>query len=320
MSEVLEQIAKVGIVPLAVLNDPADAVPLAEALRDGGIPVAEVTFRTPAVAEAIARIAAEVPDVLVGAGTVHTVEQAERAVRSGAKFIVTPGIHPEVVNWCIRHEIAVVPGVASPSDVEMATHFGLNLCKFFPAEAYGGVKTLKALAGPYQGVRFLPTGGVNETNMLDYLNLPNVAAVGGSFTCPDAMVKEKQWDDIRKLCRELIYKTLGFELAHVGVNTRDEADARQVAERFSRLLGLPVQETPGSFFSGGLIEVLKGKYLGDMGHIAINTRDIGRAKDYLSDLGVAFDESTAFLDESGRLKTIYLREMVGGFAVHLRQK
>lgn len=203
MSDVLQIIEKTRFVPLVVLDDAEDAVPFGKALIAGGIPIAEVTFRTAAAEETIRRMS-QLPELLVGAGTVHNIAQAEAAVQAGARFIVTPGMNPAVVRWCQEHEVAVVPGTVSPADLEVALELGLSVCKFFPAEAYGGVKTLKALAGPYAGIRFMPTGGVNAKNMADYLSLPNVLAVGGSFMAPDALVKEKKWDEITALCQSII--------------------------------------------------------------------------------------------------------------------
>ena len=319
MSENLQRISQIGFVPLVVLDDPEDALPLAKALQAGGIPVAEVTFRTDAAKECIARMAQGAPEVLVGAGTVHTVEQAEAAVQAGAKFIVTPGFNPDVVDWCVKNKVDVVPGVVSPADIEQAMSFGLTVCKFFPAAAYGGTKTLKALAGPYAGIRFLPTGGVNEENMLDYLALPNVAAVGGSFTCPDSLVKAKDWAGITSLCQRLIQKMLGFELAHVGINTKDAEDACNVAGRLGFLFGKTVTETPGAYFPGSIAEVVKGSYLGEMGHIGINTRDMDRAIAYFERIGVELDHSTEAINGEGKIGAIYFKEQIGGFAVHLRR-
>ena len=203
MSDVLQIIENTRFVPLVVLDDADDAVPFAKALAAGGIPIAEVTFRTAAAEETILRMSQEVPEVLVDAGTVHNTAQAEAAVNAGARFIVTPGMNPKVVTWCQAHQVAVVPGTVTPADLEVALELGLSVCKFFPAEAYGGVKTLKALAGPYAGIRFMPTGGVNAKNMNDYLALPNVIAVGGSFMAPDSLVKAKQWEEITALCQSI---------------------------------------------------------------------------------------------------------------------
>lgn len=200
-SKVVEKIFEVKMVPLVVLEDENDAVPMAKALVEGGIPIAEVTFRTKAAKAVIEKMSREVPEILVGAGTVHNVEQAADAVEAGAKFIVTPGFNREVVEWCLEREIDVVPGTVTPSDLEQALSMGLSFCKFFPAEAYGGIKTLKALAGPYADIKFMPTGGINETNWKDYLALDNVAAIGGSFMVPMSMVKEKNWDGIKEICK-----------------------------------------------------------------------------------------------------------------------
>ncbi len=200
---VLETIRTIQLVPLIVLDDAKDAPCFARALVNGGIPIAEVTFRTAAAEETIRKMNSEVPDILVGAGTVHTCEQAQTAVNAGAQFIVTPGMNPAVVRWCQEHEVAVIPGTVTPADLEVALQLGLSVCKFFPAEAYGGVKTLKALAGPYAEISFMPTGGVNEANMNDYLSLANVIAVGGSFMAPNALVKGKRWDEITALCQSI---------------------------------------------------------------------------------------------------------------------
>lgn len=319
MSDQLKRISEIGFVPLFAMQDSKDAGLLAKALYQGGIPVAEITFRTDAALDCIKKMKEEVPQLMVGAGTVHTVEQAEAAVRAGATYIVTPGFHGEVVRWCMDNKVDIIPGTASPADVEQALDFGIEMCKFFPAEAYGGVKTLKALAGPYAGISFLPTGGVNENNMLDYLALPNVAAVGGSFICPGKMIESKDWDGISAYCHSLVHKLLGFELAHVGINTKDADEAKQVAERLSFLFGKTMTEFLGAFFAGSIAEVVKGTYLGTMGHIGINTRDMERAAAYFGRLGIEFDADTESRDAQGRLNAVYFKEQIGGFAVHLRR-
>ncbi len=320
MSKNMEKIFEIGLVPLVVLDNAADAVPLAKALVAGGIPVAEVTFRTDAAKDAIAQMAQHVPDLMVGAGTVHTVEKAKEAVEAGAQFIVTPGFIPDVVRYCVENDIDIIPGTVSPADIEQAMSFGLTTCKFFPAEAYGGVKTLKALAGPYADIRFMPTGGVNAENMNEYLSLPNVAAVGGSFMLPGSLVKEKNWAGITALCQETLKKALGFELLHVGINTKDKEESLQVAGKLASLFGLPVTEFPGAYFAGSMFEVIKGKFLGAMGHIAISTCDIDRAVPYFKRMGVAFQEETASYDDNGNLISIYFAEEIGGFALHLRRR
>jgi 2-dehydro-3-deoxyphosphogluconate aldolase/(4S)-4-hydroxy-2-oxoglutarate aldolase len=320
MGNAIDYISDIGLVPLIVLENEDDAAPLGKALVSGGIPIAEVTLRTPAALKVIETMSRQVPEILVGAGTVHNVEQAKSAVEAGAKFIVTPGLNPKVTAWCKEHEIDVIPGTVTPSDLEHALDMGITTCKFFPAEAYGGVKTLKALAGPYKDIRFMPTGGINENNMLDYLALENVMAVGGSFMAPDKLVKEKQWDQIASLCRQSINKMLGFSLLHVGINTKDSEDALSTAEQLSSLFSLPVTEYPGAYFAGSMVEVIKGKFLGTNGHIAVLTNDIDRAVSYFTRRRIAFDMETANRDGNGKLVTIYFKDEIGGFAIHLRRK
>ncbi|MCI1984498.1 MAG: bifunctional 4-hydroxy-2-oxoglutarate aldolase/2-dehydro-3-deoxy-phosphogluconate aldolase [Bifidobacteriaceae bacterium] len=203
----IEFIRSIGIVPLVTLNSPDEAVPLARALAKGGIPIAEVTFRSAAALEGMRRIHAEVPEVMLIAGTVHSVDQARRAVAAGCTGVVTPSFDEQVVDWCIGSDLLVMPGTAAPSDIEKAWDRGLRLAKFFPAEAYGGVKTLKALSGPFSDMSFLPTGGVNLNNARDYISLPNVFAIGGSFPVPSKAQHEGDWDTIIKTCvtaRELV--------------------------------------------------------------------------------------------------------------------
>ena len=204
--KILEDIGAIGIVPLVVLEDAKKAAPLAHALCDGGIPIAEVTFRTLAAAEAIRIMARECPDMMVGSGTVHNVDQAMMTLDNGGKFVITPGFNPKVVDWCLKHNLAVCPGTVAPSDMEQALDFGLEVVKFFPAGAYGGVKTLKALMGPYAQLKFVPTGGVNLENMHEYLSLKNVAAVGGSFVPDPKMVAAEDYAGISASCRTLLQK------------------------------------------------------------------------------------------------------------------
>lgn len=321
MSQVnMDKIFEVGIVPLIVLDDVADAVPMAKALVAGGIPIAEVTLRTAAGLDVISVMDKEVPEILVGAGTVHNVEEAKAAVAAGAKFIVTPGFQPDVVAWCVSEKIDIVPGTVVPSDIEEAMTYGLTVCKFFPAEAYGGVSTLKALAGPYAGIKFMPTGGVSQKNMREYLDLPNVAAIGGSFMVPNDLVKQKNWDGITRLCQEAMKTMLGFEVGHVGMNVESEEKAHQVANTLGSLFLQEVREAPGAYFAGSIAEVMKVSYLGKKGHICIDTLDLERALAFLKAQGTKFNEESATYDENGKLSVIYLQEEVGDFAFHLRRK
>jgi len=195
---ILDKLALHRLVPVIALQESSHAAPLADALLAGGLPVAEVTFRTPAAAESI-RIMAERPDLLVGAGTVLKVDQVKQAVDNGAKFMVSPGFNPRVVAYCIENSIPITPGISNPTDIEMALEFGLTCVKFFPAEAMGGIKTLKAISAPYGGLRFIPTGGITEKNLADYLGFSRVLACGGSWMVPSDKIGAGRFDEVTAL-------------------------------------------------------------------------------------------------------------------------
>jgi 2-dehydro-3-deoxyphosphogluconate aldolase / (4S)-4-hydroxy-2-oxoglutarate aldolase len=196
-AEVLTQLRATRIVPVIVIDDPADAVPLATALSDGGLPCAEITFRTAGALEALRRIRDERPAMLAGAGTVLTPKQAADARGAGAQFVVAPGFSPAVVDYCVEHDIPVFPGVCTPTEIEAALERGLDVLKFFPAEPMGGINFLKAIAAPYVGVRFMPTGGINAANVLSYLAFNRVVACGGSWMAPSDWIAAKQFDRVR---------------------------------------------------------------------------------------------------------------------------
>ena len=204
MHPMFEQLAAVRLVPVIVINDAKHAVPLAKALCDGGLPCAEVTFRTAAAADAIRAIADAVPDMLLGAGTVLTPAQVDQALAAGAKYIVAPGLNPEVVKYCQSKNVPMLPGVCTPSEVEQGLALGLEALKFFPAEAAGGVNMLKSLSGPYRGVKFMPTGGITQKNLKDYLDVKSVFACGGSWMVKDELIANGEFDKITELTREAL--------------------------------------------------------------------------------------------------------------------
>ena len=202
MSSIFESLSQIGVVPVITIDEPQYAVPLARALLDGGIGCAEITFRTSSAVEAIHMISSECPKILVGAGTVLTVQQVEHAVGVGAQYIVSPGFDASIVGWCQKHEVPVLPGVATPTEINMALANGLKLLKFFPAEELGGIGMLKALYAPYSEVKFIPTGGVTVHNLAQYLSLPNVVACGGSWIATKSMIAESRFEEITRLARE----------------------------------------------------------------------------------------------------------------------
>ena len=202
MNAVLEKIQELGIVPVVVLEDAKDAKPLAQALCEGGLPCAEVTFRTAAAEECIRIMAQEFPDMLIGAGTVLTTEQVDRAVAAGAKFIVSPGINPKVVKYCVEKGIPITPGCITPSEVEIAIENGLEVVKFFPAEQAGGLAMIKAMAAPYVGMKFMPTGGISPENVREYLAYDRIIACGGSWMVKGDLIKAGNFDKIVELTKE----------------------------------------------------------------------------------------------------------------------
>jgi 2-dehydro-3-deoxyphosphogluconate aldolase/(4S)-4-hydroxy-2-oxoglutarate aldolase len=204
LNEILKKIGEIGIVPVIALSDTEKAVPLAKALLAGGIPCAEVTFRTAEGEECIRRMVNEVPNILVGAGTVLTTNQVDRAVAAGAKFIVSPGLNPKVVAYCVEKEILIVPGCANPSDMETAIEMGLDTVKFFPAEQAGGLAYIKACAAPYTGLRFMPTGGINAGNIKEYAAFNKIVACGGSWMVTKDLIDKGDFETITKLCKEAV--------------------------------------------------------------------------------------------------------------------
>ena len=320
MSEILQKIGEYGLVPVVKIENAKDAVPLANALVAGGLPLAEITFRTDAAEEAIGNISREVPEVLVGAGTVLTVDQVKRAVGAGAKFIVSPGFNAKVVDYCVEQGIPVTPGVNNPSGVEQGLERGLKVLKFFPAGSSGGVKFLKDMAGPYGGVKFIPTGGVNADNANEYLSKPFVHAVGGSWMVKANLISEGRFDEIVALVKGAIAAMLGFEFVHMGINTAGDEEASGVASAFKVLFGLSSRELPASYFSGPAIEIMKHQGFGQKGHIAIGTNDFARAKAYMERQGVKLVADTLRVNDAGKEFFIYLEGEIGGFAVHLVQK
>lgn len=199
---VLERCRNSVVVPVVVFDRVEDAIPTARALLEGGVDVMEITFRTAAASDSIAAVAANCPDMLVGAGTILNVEQCKLAVEKGAKFIVSPGFDREVVAWCVENGIAVVPGCVTPSEIMAALKLGLSVVKFFPANVYGGLNAMKNLSAPFGGVKFLPTGGVNTANIKGYVTAPFIHAVGGSWICPKEEITAGNFAKITELCRE----------------------------------------------------------------------------------------------------------------------
>ena len=317
--DVLSRLAAAGVVPVVVLDNAADAVPTARAMVAGGIDVMEITFRTAAAADSIRAVAAEVPEMLVGAGTVITLEQCKLAVECGAKFIVSPGYDEETVAWCVENGVAVTPGCVTPTEIMAGLKHGLKVFKFFPANVYGGLSAIKALSGPFVGLKFIPTGGVNQQNLGEFVSNPSIHAVGGSWVCPKADIAAHNFDKITQLCAEARRGVMGFELAHVGINCESADESLAVCEELEKAFDFEVKTGNSSNFASTGVEVMKSMYLGKNGHLAVRTNKIESAIAELTKRGFAVDMDTAKY-KGDRMVAVYLKNEIGGFAVHLLQK
>ena len=315
----INRLSAAAVVPVVVLDDAKDAVATAKALLAGGVDVMEITFRTAAAADSIKAVAENCRDMLVGAGTVITLEQCKQAVECGAKFIVSPGFDEEVVRWCVENGIAVTPGCVTPSEIMAAMKLGLTVVKFFPAGVYGGLSAMKALSGPFGGIKFIPTGGVNGQNIGEFIAAPFIHAVGGSWVCPKADFAAGNFEKITELCKQARSAALGFEVAHIGLNCEDAEVASAVCEKLNEAFALTVKDGNSSMFASGGIEVMKSMYLGKNGHIAIRTNSVPLAIAELAKKGFVCDMTTAKY-KGGRMVAVYLKDEIGGFAVHLLQK
>jgi 2-dehydro-3-deoxyphosphogluconate aldolase / (4S)-4-hydroxy-2-oxoglutarate aldolase len=318
VNPILKKIGLTGIVPVVAIEDANNAVPLARALMDGGIPCIEITFRTTAAKDAMRQISAAVPDMLMGAGTVLTVDQVKTAVDCGAKYIVSPGLNRKVVEYCLAQNIPVTPGVATPSEVEVAIELGLEVAKFFPAEAMGGLGYLNAIGAPYKAMKFIPTGGIDEGLLLSYLKSPRVHAIGGSWMVKSDMIAAGKFDEIKSLSAKAVASMLGLHIAHVGINAGSPEDASRLAVFAGGLLNAATRETSAAFFAGSQVEFRKNQSPGTHGHLAIGTHFIERAIAHFERSGFKLLPDT-MIEKNGKPHAVYLDVDVAGFAVHLIQ-
>lgn len=317
MADILKRIHGIGIVPVIALESVEDAAPLAQALCNGGLPVAEVTYRTACAHDAMIEMKKACPQMLVGAGTVLTKEQVDSALDAGAEFIVSPGLNPEIVRYCQEKGVPILPGTANASDIEIALSLGLNTVKFFPAEPLGGIKMISALAAPYTTMKFMPTGGVSPKNMKDYLSNPKIVACGGTWMIDKKAMKEKNFAKIEELTRQAVKEMLEIKIKHIGINTAT-AEAKALAELMAKLFQGEVSETSKGYFGSSLIEVMnEGFHKGTHGHIAMGVSSTERAMAYFKAMGYEFEEDSVTYDANGDAKFAYFKGEFGGFAVHL---
>ena len=320
MNSVLQRIYEIGIVPVIAFNSVDEAVPLCKALVAGGLPAAEVTFRTACAEDCIKKIHAEVPEMLLGAGTVLTEDQADRALAAGASFIVAPGFDPNVTKHVIDKGGLMMPGTCSAGEMQQAMNLGCDALKFFPAEANGGVAMLKNIGGALKTAKWMCTGGINAKNVNDYLAYDQIFAVGGTWMCKSDKIKAGAWDEITAMCKEAVDTMLGLELGHIGINCADDTEAMKTAELLGSLLNMAVKPGNSSIFVGKKeFEIMKKPGRGTHGHIAIKTNNVDRAIYHLGLRGVKFDMDSKVV-KNGKTTAIYMADEVAGFAIHLVQK
>lgn len=317
MQNLLNQLSLIGIVPVIKIEDAKDAAPLARALTEGGLPCAEITFRTAAAPDAIRAMKDAYPDLLVGAGTVLTPAQVDQAVAAGASFIVSPGLNPAVVTRCLEVGVPVLPGINNPTGIEQALALGLSTVKFFPAEPSGGLSMLKAMAAPYGGVKFMPTGGINPSNVGAYLAWNRIVACGGSWMVPSDRLAAGDFDGICALVRGAVDTMLNLRFAHVGINCADNTQCEAAAGTAATLFGMEQKAGGKSIFVGQPLEFMRYVGVGSVGHIGMATPNVDRAMFHLTRRGATFDLSTVQKDTDGSTKFVYLKDEIAGFAYHL---
>lgn len=314
-NEIVRQLDLAGITPLIKIDDPKDALPLMGALTAANINVVEITFRTSAAKDVLKLICNKCKSMLVGAGTIISVEQVNEAVRAGAKYIVTPSFNPKVVDRCIELGVPVFPGCSNPTDIEQAFERGLRVVKFFPAELLGGVDMLKALSGPYPFMKFIPTGGIRAENLNTYLGFNKVLCCGGTYIVDENLLKQKQFQEITRLARESVNKMLDIRLDHVAINT-DYKTGTELLKNFFKLSGEVYRPTEDKVCG---IEVVRENHNGNIGHIAFSSPNLERCVYYLAQRGFSVDTST-IVKENGRISKLHLAGDNAGFTIQLIKK
>lgn len=318
-AQAIQRILEIGVLPVANIKKPEWAQPLAKAMCDGGIPAIEVLARSQGAFEAMRCMKASQPDMLVGAGTILTCAQAAEAIDAGADFIVSPGFDPELVELCLKRDVAVIPGCTSASEIQQAYNAGLRLLKFFPAQAAGGLAAMKDFAGPFQGLQFLPTGGITLDTLGELLASSVIGACGGSFVAPAELLAREDFQSITERCRQARKIALGFTLAHVGINHASRAESEQTAKCFASLFCMPTIEHSACVFAGSAMECNDFMGPGERGHIGVRTTSMLRACAWLRGNHVELREDYRKYNAAGKLTCVYLKQEIGGFAIHVVQ-
>lgn len=313
---VTKELELCGIIPLVKLEDIRDTLPLMGALTAAGIKVVEIVFRSSIAKDAIKLISSKCQNMLVGAGTVISIDQVNEAISAGAKYIVTPSFNSKVVDRCIKLGIPVFPGCSNATDVEQAYERGLKVVKFFPSELLGGVPMLKALSKTYPFMRFLPTGGINSDNLNNYLSFNNVLCCGGTFLVDEELIRQGKFEEVTKNVREAINKMLNIQLDHIAINT-DEAQGKKLLKTISQLSGNNYMESEGKY--NGIEAVFENQF-GKIGHIAFSSPNLERCVYYLAERGFSIDPDSIVKNDNGKMIKVNLEGDNAGFILRLIRK
>lgn len=306
-----------GILPVINIPKTDIAVPLANAIKDGGISAMEVTLRSDCSLNVIKEIKNHCKEMYIGAGTVLSIEDVDNALEAGADFIVSPGCDKKIIDYCIGKAVPIYPGCSSPTEIQMCVSKGLKAIKFFPSELSGGNVAIKLISGPFPNVKFIPTGGITFSNLSEYMQNDKVLACGGSFMAPSDLVKNREFDKITELCRRAVKISLGFELAHVGINNDSEDEATKSADKMAKIFGFGTEKFEKSVFVDKYCEFMHLKYYGKNGHIGFYTNSVMRAVAWFEKNGIEVNYETLKKKNDGAYEFVYLKEEISGFAIHV---
>ncbi len=288
MTTIMDTIGKIGLVPVVMIEDISIAEDLADTLYQNDLEIVEITLRTEHGLDAIKKIKSRFVDMLVGAGTVLSVDHAKHAVTNGADFIVAPGFNPELIEWCLSEGIAVIPGCVTPTEIEHALKYDLHILKYFPAKLYGGVEGCKALSEPYRNIKFIPTGGINASNLIDYVDKSFIHAIGGSWMCPKAQIALGNFEDIGTLVRDSINTLLGYRIERYESSTNKmDAEIEDLVGKIIEEIGFQFSDNP----SGYSIKRNRSIAANEQSRLLIQTNNIERSRYYLNKKGLNIDKS-----------------------------
>lgn len=312
MNNIIKELSLYGIVPVIKIERLEDAPFIAKALCAGGLPIAEVTFRTDCAKEAIKIMKQTCPQMIIGAGTVLNASQVDAALEAGSQFIVSPGLNPKTVQYCLDKNVPILPGCANPSDMEQAIELGLEVVKFFPAQANGGLPAIKAMSAPYSNLKFMPTGGINTSNLTEYLAFDKIVACGGTWMVSDELINNQKWDEITAITKQAIKTMLDLKIHHIGIGTNDKG------VELASLINNPYQESLPASTVVEQMEFMHGAPDQLIHHLCLSTRNIERAMFFLEKQGYTFDAQTIRYNHKNKIEFIYFNELISGFKCHLR--